>query len=166
MIDQTASVSGTAKVDLKAFPDVSRQEAGHQLFRVQCGLAAEDFKPMQPSVEVSMKSGFGNTAPTASSTSRSTTKRYTSSTRSKSGRKRPNDGTSSVARHRLATHQNASEARVDNRIHESSGNVFLDLGFSPKEAERLLLRSRFAVLVEQVIKSRRLTQARAAKLFE
>jgi phage-related protein len=41
--------SGTAWADLKAFPDEARREAGHQLFRLQCGLTPDDFKPM-PSV--------------------------------------------------------------------------------------------------------------------
>ena len=47
----------------------------------------------------------------------------------------------------------------------SSGNVFLDLGFSPAEAEYLLLRSRLMLMVAEVLQTRNLTQAQAAKLF-
>ena len=47
----------------------------------------------------------------------------------------------------------------------SSGNVFLDLGFSPAEAEYLLLRSRLMLMVAEVLRTRNLTQAQAARLF-
>jgi len=51
------------------------------------------------------------------------------------------------------------------RIYRSSGNVFLDAGFPRPEAERLLILSDLMTQVEQIIKKRRLTQARAAKLL-
>ena len=47
----------------------------------------------------------------------------------------------------------------------SSGNVFRDLGFRPKEAENLRLRSELMIEVGRLIKSRKLTQGAAAKLF-
>ncbi len=50
-------------------------------------------------------------------------------------------------------------------VEPSSGNVYLDLGFSPAEAEYLLLRTRLMVMVDQLIKERKLTQARAARLL-
>lgn len=50
------------------------------------------------------------------------------------------------------------------RIYRSSGNVFEDLGFPRPEAERLLIRSDLMNQVADLIKKRRLTQARAAKL--
>jgi phage-related protein len=37
---------GSAWSDLKSFPDNARNDAGHQLFLVQCGRQPEDFKPM------------------------------------------------------------------------------------------------------------------------
>lgn len=46
-----------------------------------------------------------------------------------------------------------------------SGNVFLDLGFPPAEAEHLLLRSKLMSAVDDVITERKLTQARAARVF-
>ena len=37
---------GSSLKSLREFPDAARQEAGHQLWRVQIGLQPEDFKPM------------------------------------------------------------------------------------------------------------------------
>jgi phage-related protein len=37
---------GSAKADLKAFPEPVFDDMGHQLFRVQCGLEPDDWKPM------------------------------------------------------------------------------------------------------------------------
>jgi phage-related protein len=37
---------GSAKVDLKTFPAPVVDDMGHQLFRVQCGLEPDDWKPM------------------------------------------------------------------------------------------------------------------------
>lgn len=37
---------GTSKADLKAFPATAMDDMGHQLFRVQCGLDPDDWKPM------------------------------------------------------------------------------------------------------------------------
>ena len=45
------------------------------------------------------------------------------------------------------------------------GNVFADLGFPPAEAENLLLRSELMTALMRIIERRRLTQARAARLF-
>ena len=47
----------------------------------------------------------------------------------------------------------------------STGNVFRDLGFSPKEAESLRLRSELMIELGRLMKSRKLTQSAAAKLF-
>ena len=47
----------------------------------------------------------------------------------------------------------------------SSGNVFHDLGFAPKEAESLRLRSQLMIELDHLIKARKLTQSAAAKLF-
>lgn len=37
---------GSAKADLKAFPSSVLDDVGHQLYRVQCGLEPDDWKPM------------------------------------------------------------------------------------------------------------------------
>lgn len=53
----------------------------------------------------------------------------------------------------------------DARVTPSSGNVFLDIGFSPGEAEHLAVRSHLMMAIEQLIRERGLTQTRAARLF-
>jgi predicted XRE-type DNA-binding protein len=47
----------------------------------------------------------------------------------------------------------------------SSGNVFLDLGFAAGEAQNLLVRSDLMLQLRDLIRRRKLTQARAARLF-
>ncbi len=53
-----------------------------------------------------------------------------------------------------------SEATVD-----SSGNVFIDLGYSPDEAAILQMRADLMANLRKLIKDRKLTQARAAKIM-
>ena len=49
------------------------------------------------------------------------------------------------------------------KITESTGNIFLDLGFPPHEAEVMLLRAQLAEALRQWIEREKLTQALAAK---
>lgn len=51
------------------------------------------------------------------------------------------------------------------KMEESSGNVFLDLGFPKEEAANLLIRSRLMISIDQHIEREKLTQVKAAKLF-
>jgi predicted XRE-type DNA-binding protein len=51
------------------------------------------------------------------------------------------------------------------KIQQSTGNVFRDLGFSREEAENLKVRADLMIQISKLIRSRRLTQARAAALF-
>ena len=78
-------------------------------------------------------------------------------------------GASSVTRSRRSSpkpkRMTGAPLREDGRVTRSSGNVFLDIGFPPGEAEHLLVRSRLMMAIEQLIKERGLTQARAARLF-
>jgi len=46
---------------------------------------------------------------------------------------------------------------------ESSGNIFLDLGFPPHEASVMLLRAQLAVALRRWVEREKLTQAQAAK---
>jgi predicted XRE-type DNA-binding protein len=50
-------------------------------------------------------------------------------------------------------------------IVNSSGNVFVDLGFSPEEAAILQMRADLMADLRKVIKAKKLTQAKAAKLL-
>ena len=52
------------------------------------------------------------------------------------------------------------------RFEESSGNVFLDIGFSEKEAERELLRSDLAFEVYSILEERKLTQSEIGKVLD
>lgn len=49
------------------------------------------------------------------------------------------------------------------KITESTGNIFLDLGFPPHEAKVMLLRAQLAEALRQWIEREQLTQALAAK---
>jgi predicted XRE-type DNA-binding protein len=51
-------------------------------------------------------------------------------------------------------------------VHKSSGNVFTDLGFSPDEAAILQMRADLMAELRKVIKTRKLTQAKAAKILK
>jgi predicted XRE-type DNA-binding protein len=50
-------------------------------------------------------------------------------------------------------------------IVNSSGNVFIDLGYSPEEAAILQMRADLMADLRKWIKARRLTQARAAEIL-
>jgi predicted XRE-type DNA-binding protein len=49
------------------------------------------------------------------------------------------------------------------KVTESSGNIFLDLGFEPHEAAVMLLRAQLAEALRQWIERKKMTQAQAAK---
>jgi predicted XRE-type DNA-binding protein len=50
-------------------------------------------------------------------------------------------------------------------VERSTGNVFRDLGFGPKESESLRLRAELMVEITRLIQARNLTQKAVAKLF-
>ena len=51
------------------------------------------------------------------------------------------------------------------RWKQSSGNVFLDMGFPPHEAQNLRVRADLMLELIRIVRSRRLTQVTASKLF-
>jgi len=55
---------------------------------------------------------------------------------------------------------------VTTRIRKGSGNVFQDLGFPKAEAAHLLIRADLMIKIEQTLRARGLTQAKAAKLLK
>src|SRR3546814_20451495 len=57
------------------------------------------------------------------------------------------------------------DTRKEDRITESTGNVFTDLGFDDAEAQVLALRADLMALLAQQIKARTMTQVAAAKLL-
>jgi len=52
------------------------------------------------------------------------------------------------------------------RIQRGAGNVFEDVGFPRAEAAHLLIRTDLMLQIARVLKARKLTQARAAKLLK
>jgi len=52
----------------------------------------------------------------------------------------------------------------DIKFEESSGNVFVDMGFSPAEAAELTVKSSLIITIRDTIKERKLTQQEAARL--
>lgn len=54
---------------------------------------------------------------------------------------------------------------MNNDIVNSSGNAFLDLGFTPEEAAILQMRSQLMVDLRKFIEEKNLTQTEAAKMF-
>lgn len=48
-------------------------------------------------------------------------------------------------------------------VHKSSGNVFVDIGFTPAEAAELTAKSKLINAIGETIKLRKLTQAEAAR---
>lgn len=55
---------------------------------------------------------------------------------------------------------------MKNKIHESSGNVFLDLGYTSDDAEILSLRADMMAEVRRWISDQGLTPAEAAKILQ
>jgi predicted XRE-type DNA-binding protein len=54
---------------------------------------------------------------------------------------------------------------MSKKVVHSSGNVFIDLGYSPEEAAILRMRADLMADLRKFIKARKLTQARAADMF-
>ncbi len=52
------------------------------------------------------------------------------------------------------------------RVIKGSGNVFVDCGFPPAEAENLRIRAKLMMALTGHIEQSKLTQARAAKLMD
>ncbi|MDH5234692.1 MAG: XRE family transcriptional regulator [Gemmatimonadota bacterium] len=53
----------------------------------------------------------------------------------------------------------------DVESHTSSSNIFLDIGFLPEQAATLLIRSNLTKDLQQLLRERRYSPARAAKIL-
>jgi predicted XRE-type DNA-binding protein len=60
---------------------------------------------------------------------------------------------------------NSMAKREATKVTPSTGNVFRDIGFSKEESARLLVRADLLIQIRNVIKSKRLKQAAAAKIL-
>src|SRR6266481_4672801 len=56
-----------------------------------------------------------------------------------------------------------TERMAEIPVHKSSGNVFVDIGFTPAEAAELTAKSRLISAIGETIKLRKLTQTEAAR---
>ena len=54
---------------------------------------------------------------------------------------------------------------MKHKVTPSTGNVFRDVGFAPKEAEHLKIRADLLIELQETLAKRGLTQAAAAKLL-
>ena len=54
---------------------------------------------------------------------------------------------------------------MEKKVTESSGNVFIDLGYSPEEAAILQMRADLMAKLRKFIQRKRLTQEKAAAVF-
>lgn len=54
---------------------------------------------------------------------------------------------------------------MNEKVTDSSGNVFVDLGFSEEEAAILQMRADLMAKLRKFIKTKKLTQAKAAEMF-
>lgn len=54
---------------------------------------------------------------------------------------------------------------MSEKITDSSGNVFIDLGFSKEEAAILQMRADLMSKLRKFIKTKKLTQSKAAQIF-
>ena len=54
---------------------------------------------------------------------------------------------------------------MSNTMIASSGNIFIDLGYSPEDAAILQMRAELMVKLRTFIETRKLTQANAAKIL-
>ena len=161
---------GSSRDDVRAFPAPARRNAGFQLRRVQQGLQPIDWKWM-PAVgtgvhEIRIHAGTEHRVFYTWHGSRTA---FTSSMHSKNGLARPQNETSSRRGIDIETCSSRdgrkNMAKRKHRLARSSGNVFRDLGFSPEEAEHLLIRADLMIQIEKVLKERGLRQAQAAKLL-
>ena len=87
---------------------------------------------------------------------------------SKRKQKKPHSTTSKLAA--ATTGRSSSNVRLlskedDTKITRGSGNVFLDLGFLPAEAENLRIRADLLINLRQVIREKGWTQTQAAEFF-
>ena len=58
-----------------------------------------------------------------------------------------------------------ANTRAGIAVTHGSGDVWIDLGFSPAEARNLEMRSQIMTALEDFVTQRKLTQVEAAKLF-
>ncbi len=161
---------GSSRSDARNFPADARQRAGYELFLVQSGLPPSDWKPMS-SVgagvqEIRVRTGREHRIFYVARYEEAV---YVLHAFEKKARKTPKadlDLARSRLRAPLRARRTASEIQEQvMKIERSSGNVFRDLGFEPRQAESLRLRAQLMAELKRLIRARKLTQHSAARLL-
>ena len=153
---------GSSLDDLRNFPDEARKAAGFELYSVQCGLEPNDWKPMtgigRGVKEIRIQvlgewriiyvAKFDDAVYVLHLFQRRVEKRINMMLKLLAGDISKLEG-----------------SIMKEPIVKSSGNVFLDLGFPPEEAAILQMRSEIMADIRKIIKSKKLTQAKAADIL-
>jgi phage-related protein/predicted XRE-type DNA-binding protein len=160
--------AGSALDDLREFPQEARNEAGHQLHRVQCAKEPSDWKPMN-----AIGSGVRelrihtNREHRVFYVVRFDDAVYVLSAFEKKSQKtkvRTRTWSNEIPIGHCAAPQPQGETMRD-KIRRSSGNVFRDLGASDAEAENLRARSLMMIQLVSIIRRQGWTQTQAAKVL-
>jgi predicted XRE-type DNA-binding protein len=160
---------GSARADLRAFPEDARQAAGYQLSRVQHGEAPADWKPL-PSIgpgvmELRIRTAVAHRVIYVAKFAEAVYGVARLREALPADPARGHGGGQETVERLTAAAPRCLGGIMTVKVERSSGNVFRDLGFAAEEAENLRLRSELMIQLSRVIKDRELTQARAAKLF-
>jgi predicted XRE-type DNA-binding protein/phage-related protein len=158
---------GSSLHDLKTFPEEAQDDAGHQLFFVQLGLDPLDWKPLS-SVgagvrEIRVHTGVEHRIVYVAKFE----EQFMSFTRSKSApaRRGRRTSTSRGDATRKSSRTGRRAPAGDKDPIETFATVWDAIRDTPEEAANMRLRSELMIRIDQLIRRRRLTQARAAKLF-
>jgi predicted XRE-type DNA-binding protein/phage-related protein len=154
---------GSSLDDVRAFSREARQDAGYQPYKVQLGLEPSDWKPMagigSGVQEIRLHKGreyrIIYVAKGEEAVYVLAWVREEDTEDEQSGYR---SGASKIARFI------EREAFVMKK-RRSTGNVFRDLGFRPKEAANLKVRAMLMAEMERYLKGHRLTQKQAAERF-
>jgi phage-related protein/predicted XRE-type DNA-binding protein len=169
---------GSAKEDLRSFPDEVRSEIGygHALYVAQLGEKHPDAKPFRGfggAGVLEVVAAFDGDTDRAVYTVKFENAIYVLHVfqkKAKKGIATPPGGsgvdpkaaaTGRTGAPRAKRNEHMSERTDDIAIRSSSGNVFADLGFA--DPEEMLLKAELARRISATIKARNLTQAQAAE---
>ena len=152
---------GSSLDDLRNFPDEARRAAGFELRALQNGLEPSDWKPMQsvaPGVSEIRVHILGEWRVI-----------YVSKDKRCdlcASRFSKEESEDEPERYRTCSQEIQTDWRqFMNTVVNSSGNVFIDLGYSPDEAAILQMRADLMANLRKFIKVKKLTQAKAAEIF-
>lgn len=159
---KTLKFIGSSQKDLADFPAEARREAGFDLWQVQLGLMPRDFKTMLSvgagAYEIRIKIGTQWRVIYVANRENAI---YVLHAFQKTSQKRHRSGSRPLP----ANYGVGAMSKTTQTITESSGNVFLDMGFPPGEAAVLALRADLMGRLRLLVESEGWTQQQAAERF-